>query len=235
MPKFQYAPFLCTSIIIHIALGGMLFFYAPQKKKPRLSPFKERIVALPPEPKITTTLQTPSPQPIRKPVKNAPAPEKKAAKPPAISNPQKSPQKPNKASPTPRNETLEKKQATLKKLAQLANQLAEEAETQESYIAQFSWPAQAQVLTENTSYQQDAFCALFQQYVSLPFPGEVRLKLEFSSEGALLHCSILSTISHADKQHILNQIQKIPFQSFFSAYKTSKNIVFHIRLQGNSA
>ncbi|CRH48204.1 histone H1-I [Chlamydia trachomatis] len=71
--------------------------------------------------------------------------------------------------------------------------------------------------------------------MSLPFPGEVRLKLEFSSEGALLHCSILSTISHADKQHILNQIQKIPFQSFFSAYKTSKNIVFHIRLQGNSA
>ena len=85
------------------------------------------------------------------------------------------------------------------------------------------------------SYQQEAFCELFQRYVSLPFPGEVRIKLEFSKEGLLLNCWILSTIGDADKQHILRQIQQIPFQSFFNTYKTSKNIVFHIRLQGDSA
>ena len=93
---------------------------------------------------------------------------------------------------------------------------------------------QVQVSAES-AYQQEAFCALFQQYVCLPFPGEIRLKLEFSKEGALVQCSILSSISPTDKQRLLSQIQKIPFQSFFNTYKPSKNITFHIRLQGSSA
>jgi hypothetical protein len=240
MTKFKYSPFFCTSVAVHIALGAFLFFSSAQKPKPKLHPFKERIVHLPPEPKMTCPTQTPSapsshqtstPLPPPKKVNNIPPPtSNKPLKTPLTHFQSRSPHPPTK--PTP---SREKQQATLKKLAQLAHQLAEEAASQETHIAQLSWPTQVQVSTDTESCQQEAFCALFQQYVCLPFPGEVRIKLEFSKEGRLLICSILSAISPTDKQHIIKQIQQIPFQTFFNTYKPSKNIVFHIRLQGNSA
>lgn len=236
MPSSHYFPFFCAAIIIHIALGGALLLSSPQTPRPKLRSFKERIVSFPVDPKITC--QTPvvvSPatqpaQPSPTPKQKVPPSEKKhPTKPPEPSSSSKPSQAPISSKPS-----QEKKLATLKKLAQMANQLAKDAEAQESHITQLSLPMQVQVSAES-AYQQEAFCALFQQYVCLPFPGEIRLKLEFSKEGALVQCSILSSISPTDKQRLLSQIQKIPFQSFFNTYKPSKNITFHIRLQGSSA
>ncbi|WP_080141945.1 inclusion-associated protein [Chlamydia suis] len=233
MPSSHYFPFFCAAIIIHIALGGVLLLSSPPTPKPKLRSFKERIVSFPLDPKITCQtpiVVSPSAQPSPIPKQKVPLSEKKhPTKPPEPPSSFKPSQAPISSKPS-----QEKKLATLKKLAQLANQLAKDAEAQESHITQLSLPMQVQVSAE-TAYQQEAFCALFQQYVCLPFPGEIRLKLEFSKEGALVHCSILSSISPTDKQHLLSQIQKIPFQSFFNTYKPSKNIIFHIRLQGSPA
>ncbi|WP_080128514.1 inclusion-associated protein [Chlamydia suis] len=242
MPSSHYFPFFCAAIIIHIALGGALLLSSPQTPKPKLRSFKERIVSFPVDPKITC--QTPvvvsptaqpaqaaQPSPTPKP-KVPPSEKKHPTKPPETTSSSKPSQAPTSSKPSQASQ--EKKLATLKKLAQLANQLAKDAEAQESHITQLSLPMQVQVSAES-AYQQEAFCALFQQYVCLPFPGEIRLKLEFSKEGALVQCSILSSISPTDKQRLLSQIQKIPFQSFFNTYKPSKNITFHIRLQGSSA
>lgn len=239
MPSSHYFPFFCAAIIIHIALGGALLLSSTPKPKPKLRSFKERIVSFPVDPKITC--QTPVVvSPAAQPVQPSPTPKPKVP-PSEKKHPTKSPETPSSSKPSqapisskPSQASQEKKLATLKKLAQLANQLAKDAEAQESHITQLSLPMQVQVSAE-TAYQQEAFCALFQQYVCLPFPGEIRLKLEFSKEGALVQCSILSSISPTDKQRLLSQIQKIPFQSFFNTYKPSKNITFHIRLQGSSA
>lgn len=239
MPSSHYFPFFCAAIIIHIALGGALLLSSPQTPKPKLRSFKERIVSFPVDPKITC--QTPVvASPAAQPAQPSPTPKQKVP-PSEKKHPTKSPEPPSSSKPSqapisskPSQASQEKKLATLKKLAQLANQLAKDAEAQESHITQLSLPMQVQVSAE-TAYQQEAFCALFQQYVCLPFPGEIRLKLEFSKEGALVQCSILSSISPTDKQRLLSQIQKIPFQSFFNTYKPSKNITFHIRLQGSSA
>lgn len=239
MPSSHYFPFFCAAIIIHIALGGALLLSSPHPPRPKLRSFKERIVSFPVDPKITC--QTPVVvSPAAQPVQPSPTPKPKVP-PSEKKHPTKSPEphsssKPSQApiSSKPSQASQEKKLATLKKLAQMANQLAKDAEAQESHITQLSLPMQVQVSAEN-AYQQEAFCALFQQYVCLPFPGEIRLKLEFSKEGALVQCSILSSISPTDKQRLLSQIQKIPFQSFFNTYKPSKNITFHIRLQGSSA
>lgn len=236
MPSSHYFPFFCAAIIIHIALGGALLLSSPQTPKPKLRSFKERIVSFPVDPKITCqtpvvvspAAQAAQPSPTPKP-KVPPSEKKHSTKPPEPT----SSVKPSQA-PISSQASQEKKLATLKKLAQMANQLAKDAEAQESHITQLSLPMQVQVSAES-AYQQEAFCALFQQYVCLPFPGEIRLKLEFSKEGALVQCSILSSISPTDKQRLLSQIQKIPFQSFFNTYKPSKNITFHIRLQGSSA
>lgn len=239
MPSSHYFPFFCAAIIIHIALGGALLLSSPHPPRPKLRSFKERIVSFPVDPKITC--QTPVVvSPAAQPVQPSPTPKPKVP-PSEKKHPTKSPETPSSSKPSqapisskPSQASQEKKLATLKKLAQLANQLAKDAEAQESHITQLSLPMQVQVSAE-TAYQQEAFCALFQQYVCLPFPGEIRLKLEFSKEGALVQCSILSSISPTDKQRLLSQIQKIPFQSFFNTYKPSKNITFHIRLQGSSA
>lgn len=239
MPSSHYFPFFCAAIIIHIALGGALLLSSPQTPRPKLRSFKERIVSFPVDPKIacqTPVVVSPAAQPAQ------PSPTPKPKVPPSEKkHPTKHPEpssssKPSQApiSSKPSQASQEKKLATLKKLAQMANQLAKDAEAQESHITQLSLPMQVQVSAES-AYQQEAFCALFQQYVCLPFPGEIRLKLEFSKEGALVQCSILSSISPTDKQRLLSQIQKIPFQSFFNTYKPSKNITFHIRLQGSSA
>ena len=239
MPSSHYFPFFCAAIIIHIALGGALLLSSPQTPRPKLRSFKERIVSFPMDPKITCqtpVVVSPAAQPVQPsptPKQKVPPSEKKHStkppEPPSSSKPSQAP-----ISSKPSQASQEKKLATLKKLAQLANQLAKDAEAQESHITQLSLPMQVQVSAE-TAYQQEAFCALFQQYVCLPFPGEIRLKLEFSKEGALVQCSILSSMSPTDKQRLLSQIQKIPFQSFFNTYKPSKNITFHIRLQGSSA
>lgn len=239
MPSSHYFPFFCAAIIIHIALGGALLLSSPHPPRPKLRSFKERIVSFPVDPKITC--QTPVVvSPAAQPVQPSPTPKPKVP-PSEKKHPTKSPETPSSSKPSqapisskPSQASQEKKLATLKKLAQLANQLAKDAEAQESHITQLSLPMLVQVSAE-TAYQQEAFCALFQQYVCLPFPGEIRLKLEFSKEGALVQCSILSSISPTDKQRLLSQIQKIPFQSFFNTYKPSKNITFHIRLQGSSA
>lgn len=239
MPSSHYFPFFCAAIIIHIALGGALLLSSPHPPRPKLRSFKERIVSFPVDPKITC--QTPVVvSPAAQPVQPSPTPKPKVP-PSEKKHPTKSPETPSSSKPSqapisskPSQASQEKKLATLKKLAQLANQLAKDAEAQESHITQLSLPMQVQVSAES-AYQQEAFCALFQQYVCLPFPGEIRLKLEFSKEGALVQCSILSSISPTDKQRLLSQIQKIPFQSFFNTYKPSKNITFHIRLQGSSA
>ncbi len=237
MPSSHYFPFFCAAIIIHIALGGALLLSSPQTPKPKLRSFKERIVSFPVDPKITCqtpTVVTPSAQPAQ------PSPTPKPKVPPSEKkHPTKHPEptssvKPSQA-PISSQASQEKKLATLKKLAQMANQLAKDAEAQESHITQLSLPPMQVQVSAESAYQQEAFCALFQQYVCLPFPGEIRLKLEFSKEGALVQCSILSSISPTDKQRLLSQIQKIPFQSFFNTYKPSKNITFHIRLQGSSA
>lgn len=240
MPSSHYFPFFCAAIIIHIALGGALLLSSPQTPKPKLRSFKERIVSFPVDPKITC--QTPvvvSPaaqpaQPSPTPKQKVPLSEKKhPTKPPEPHSSSKPSQAPTSSKPSQASQ--EKKLATLKKLAQLANQLAQDAEAQESHITQLSLPPMQVQVSAESAYQQEAFCALFQQYVCLPFPGEIRLKLEFSKEGALVQCSILSSMSPTDKQRLLSQIQKIPFQSFFNTYKPSKNITFHIRLQGSSA
>lgn len=243
MPSSHYFPFFCAAIIIHIALGGALLLSSPQTPKPKLRSFKERIVSFPVDPKITC--QTPVvASPAAQPAQAAqPSPTPKPKVPPSEKkHPTKHPEphsssKPSQApiSSKPSQASQEKKLATLKKLAQLANQLAKDAEAQESHITQLSLPPMQVQVSAESAYQQEAFCALFQQYVCLPFPGEIRLKLEFSKEGALVQCSILSSISPTDKQRLLSQIQKIPFQSFFNTYKPSKNITFHIRLQGSSA
>lgn len=239
MPSSHYFPFFCAAIIIHIALGGALLLSSPQTPRPKLRSFKERIVSFPVDPKIacqtpvvvSPAAQPAQPSPTPKP-KVPPSEKKHPTKPPEPTSSSKPSQAP--ISSKPSQASQEKKLATLKKLAQMANQLAKDAEAQESHITQLSLPMQVQVSAES-AYQQEAFCALFQQYVCLPFPGEIRLKLEFSKEGALVQCSILSSISPTDKQRLLSQIQKIPFQSFFNTYKPSKNITFHIRLQGSSA
>lgn len=239
MPSSHYFPFFCAAIIIHIALGGALLLSSPQPPRPKLRSFKERIVSFPVDPKISC--QTPVvASPAAQPVQPSPTPKQKVP-PSEKKHPTKPPETPSSSKPSqapisskPSQASQEKKLATLKKLAQMANQLAKDAEAQESHITQLSLPMQVQVSAES-AYQQEAFCALFQQYVCLPFPGEIRLKLEFSKDGALVQCSILSSMSPTDKQRLLSQIQKIPFQSFFNTYKPSKNITFHIRLQGSSA
>ena len=236
MPSSHYFPFFCAAIIIHIALGGALLLSSPQTPKPKLRSFKERIVSFPVDPKITCptpvvvspAAQAAQPSPTPKP-KVPPSEKKHPTKPPVAPSSVKPSQAP--ISSKPSQASQEKKLATLKKLAQLANQLAKDAEAQESHITQLSLPPMQVQVSAESAYQQEAFCALFQQYVCLPFPGEIRLKLEFSKEGALVQCSISPT----DKQRLLSQIQKIPFQSFFNTYKPSKNITFHIRLQGSSA
>lgn len=237
MPSSHYFPFFCAAIIIHIALGGALLLSSPQTPKPKLRSFKERIVSFPVDPKITCqtpVVASPAAQPSPTPKQKVPPSEKKHStkppEPPSSSKPSQAP-----TSSKPSQASQEKKLATLKKLAQLANQLAKDAEAQESHITQLSLPPMQVQVSAESAYQQEAFCALFQQYVCLPFPGEIRLKLEFSKEGALVQCSILSSMSPTDKQRLLSQIQKIPFQSFFNTYKPSKNITFHIRLQGSSA
>ncbi|WP_080121586.1 inclusion-associated protein [Chlamydia suis] len=237
MPSSHYFPFFCAAIIIHIALGGALLLSSPQTPKPKLRSFKERIVSFPVDPKITCptpVVVSPAAQPSPTPKQKVPPSEKKhPTKPPEPHSSVKPSQAP--ISSKPSQASQEKKLATLKKLAQMANQLAKDAEAQESHITQLSLPPMQVQVSAESAYQQEAFCALFQQYVCLPFPGEIRLKLEFSKEGALVQCSILSSISPTDKQRLLSQIQKIPFQSFFNTYKPSKNITFHIRLQGSSA
>ena len=240
MPSSHYFPFFCAAIIIHIALGGALLLSSPQTPRPKLRSFKERIVSFPVDPKITCqtpVVVTPAAQPAQPsptPKQKVPPSEKKhSTKPPEPTSSVKPSQAP--ISSKPSQASQEKMLATVKKLAQLANQLAKDAEAQESHITQLSLPPMQVQVSAESAYQQEAFCALFQQYVCLPFPGEIRLKLEFSKEGALVQCSILSSISPTDKQRLLSQIQKIPFQSFFNTYKPSKNITFHIRLQGSSA
>ena len=240
MPSSHYFPFFCAAIIIHIALGGALLLSSPQTPRPKLRSFKERIVSFPVDPKITCqtpVVVTPAAQPAQPsptPKQKVPPSEKKhSTKPPEPTSSVKPSQAPNSSKPSQASQ--EKMLATVKKLAQLANQLAKDAEAQESHITQLSLPPMQVQVSAESAYQQEAFCALFQQYVCLPFPGEIRLKLEFSKEGALVQCSILSSISPTDKQRLLSQIQKIPFQSFFNTYKPSKNITFHIRLQGSSA
>lgn len=239
------------SFVVHIFLiAGILGLSMKAKPKPPQL-FQETtylISPLQPEHKGTSSINTPSN--ISSTSSSTTTAEPSPVTPTQQPNKQKVIQKPTQKikheSPTPSppagpNQTPNKKQPSsiqkqkIKQLLDLADQLEQHAATSEKQLKKIEWShPQVEVLsTSNTVAQQEtAFCQLLQQYITLPLHGSVRMKFVFE-QGEIKECIILTPISELDKQSILTQIYKIPFQHFFNTYNASKNIVFHIKLRSD--
>lgn len=162
------------------------------------------------------------PATVRKPVTQI----KKAPTPTPTSN----------SSQNEKKQTSSEKKQKLKSLLDLADKLEKHATTTDQ-IDKIHWShPHIEVLSSSTTVAQQeiAFCQLLQKYITLPCQGAVRIKITFE-QGMLRECLLLSPMSELDKQNILSQLHKIPFQHFFNQYNASKNMVFHIKLRSDES
>lgn len=230
----RYLRYLLFSLFLHTAilLGVCISPHQPKQSQSKV-PFKEKFVAPLPSSTSPQTISTHISQPILQPqppsqYKLAPKPEPKT---------QKIQHKP-KAPPKPKVQTSPQKPSSFEQLhalAQLAETLSQRIEKTESSLETFSLctPSRLTMTSSLEETQENELCEVFRKYLTLPSPGEVRIKITLSPSGSIEECIFLSSISPADKHILMQRIHSLPFQKFFSKYKLSKNISFHIKLLSN--
>ncbi|AFS21611.1 inclusion-associated protein [Chlamydia psittaci] len=245
-------PYSLFAIIFHGACIALLS-YSPVNKPPtKPVPFKEKIVALrEPLPSVATVT---TPQPTLKEHTDKrdiePSPQKPTVKPPVEKKKTEDIQKPcvpnkpkEKPKPQPKGEnhpTANKsigKEAKLKAIADLTKTLSKHLDDSNARLADITVPTNKQLAVQTTlaTTQDEELCQLLREHMTLPFSGEVRLKLVLTPQGRIQDCVLLSEISESEKELILMRIHAIPFKKFLDKYKISKNIVFHIKLLSNES
>lgn len=212
---------LSSVALIHLALIGCICCSFSEKRKQKPPLFRETCTLIKEPSKTTLQIQTPTKANSRtasitqKPTPQIPTP-KPSPPPKPTSNPSK-------------DLSLAKRQ----KLADLAQQLGKHCET-----PTLDWqpqPIQPLETASSNATHTDNLCQLLQAYVTLPFTGEVRVYISLNSQGEIMECRFLSSLSEANKQTILSAIQKTPFQKFFKQHKVSKNIAFTVKLVGQGS
>ncbi|WP_201456452.1 inclusion-associated protein [Chlamydia sp. 17-3921] len=233
--------YISLSLVFHSGLLLLICVSPQSKKSKRPLLFKEKFVApiaiKPPLPVNTSVSQQTQPiQELAQKTFDKPVIESSLQKKSVIEQVKPSTSKPEiKPSAKSTNLKNNKSQTTAKQLealTKLADTLSQHLEKSAANFADISLLTTPQLMMSSSlaEIQEKELCELFRNYVALPSPGEVRIKLTLSPSGVIEECLFLSSITPADKQLLINRIYSIPFQQFFSEHKVSKNISFHIKL-----
>ena len=236
-----FFPYVFFAALIHGVCIALLLCSPEKKNRPKLKPFKEKLVFLHESP-----ADQPEVSPKTHQVRKIPAtPLSRSDKQPEIPTtskaiphqPQEKPiDKPQPKEAPKTTKHIPTQTTKLKTISDLTKKLSDHLEVSTSHLT-LALPKQQEIPSSESTLAetQEEHSQLLRQYIVLPISKVIRLKHILTPQGKVYECTILSPISEAEKQFILTHIREIPFTKFLDKYKISKNITFHIKLLSNES